>query len=802
MKLKMVIENKKLQSRSKKYKFFILLLVFSFSLLTFTGCAKENAQEYALQSQAYYERSVNAYKNLLKGKTDLDELHFQLGQLYFSHGEFLKATREFKESSLPEARKFLAISYYQSGNFTDALEEFNKNAGLDDECRYYQGLTAEKLNLFDQALEIYRKIKSPQFKPLSLARENIIEKRVNPVLIKDLEPRVNKIIEEAPAAENYPQAGALVLSCEEEVETTPEDTQVSTLHYLIKILNQRGKEDFSEAHIDYDSTYEKIELDYARTIKPDGTVTDVGTRHIRDVSKYLNFPLYSNARVYIISFPEIAEGSVIEYKLKIYRNQLINKKDFALDYPLQTQAPVLFASFRLSIPENLTLRIKELNEKYNNFSANLKPLVEKNNKRLVYRWEFKNIPQILPETGMPAAVQINPTLLFSTFDSWEEIYKWWWDLAKDKIKADNGIKEKVKNLTAKLKTQEDKIKAVHNFCAKDIRYVAVEYGQAGYEPHRAEDTFKNKYGDCKDKAILLVTMLKEIGVSAFPVLISTRDYYNLSKDFPSMMFNHCIAAVRMNEKIIFIDPTAETCSFGDLPADDQNRRVLMFPESGYSIADTPLYPAEHNLIRQEAQVKITADENVVAKKTISSLGIYDQAQRYWLVYTPPQLVEESLKEKIQEFSIGAKLNSYSIDNLDDLNFPVVLNYEFTGNEYFTEAGDLRIMPQLSRLDTGFIAKERRNYPIDFNILDSKETVYVIEIPKNFTVKYLPDSITRDSKWVKFISEYAQKNNRLYFSQRIDAKVSLINQDEYSDFKNFFESLVKETKQRIVLEKKK
>ncbi len=175
------------------------------------------------------------------------------------------------------------------------------------------------MNLFDKALDIYKRIKDKDFSALAFLRISQIEKQVNVINIKDISPQVNKIIQTAPDQQKYPQAGALILFCDEKIELTAQDTQISYLHYVIKILNNRGKEAFSETRVEYDSTYEKVELEYARTIKPDGTVVDVGIRHILDVSKYLNFPLYSNARVYIISFPEITEGVNIEYKLKIHR---------------------------------------------------------------------------------------------------------------------------------------------------------------------------------------------------------------------------------------------------------------------------------------------------------------------------------------------------------------------------------------------------------------------------------------------------------------------------------------------------
>jgi len=821
------IKKLKIRYQIKNFKFCIFVFIFAFCILNLlTGCVQKSdvkkAQVFVKQSQEYYQRAVAEYRDLIKNGKDLDRLYFELGRVYYGHGDFMPAIEAFKKTNQAEARKFLALSYYRLGNFTDALDVFTKKDISDDEYLYYHGLTCEKLNLFDQALDIYKKINPVRSKPLevttapkvrtsneaktqeyaslALERINIIEKQVNLGRIKEISPQVNNILLAAPLQEKYPQAGALILYCDEKIEITPQNTEVSYLHYVVKILNERGKEGFSETHLGYDSTYEKVELEYARTIKPDGIVVEVGSRHIRDVSKYLNFPLYSNARVYIISFPEITEGASIEYKVKIYRNQLINKKDFVISYPVQASEPIIAANFSISLPKERPLNIKILNDKHNNFGANLKPEIKEKDGFSIYSWQFRDIPQIMPEPNMPPDVQINPTMLVSTFSSWQDIYGWWWSLAKDKMQADAPIKDKIRELTQNLKDDEAKIKAIYNFCAQKIRYVAVEYGQAGYQPHKAEDIFKNKYGDCKDQAILLVTMLKEAGFAAWPVLIATKEYYNLNTDFPAVLFNHAIAAVSIKDQVVFLDPTAETCSFGDLPTDDQARKVLLCKEDGYKIEETPLYPPEHNLAKQYLKLNVNNNETIAAEKSIFTYGIYDQGQRYWLLYTPPELVEQALKERIQEISIGATLDKYDIKNVNDLNTPIVLSYSFKGPEYFTRAGNLRIMPQLGSLDTSLVAKDKRKYAIDFGILDSKETILEIEIPENFAIKYIPDTVTNESPWFKFIAEYKRQGNKIYFRQKAELKKNTISESEYPAFKNSFESLAKQVKQRIVLEK--
>jgi tetratricopeptide (TPR) repeat protein len=784
------------------------IIIFCEYLAVFllSGCALnaniKDAKSLALESDRYFQQSVQRYKELISIKPNNGNQRYELGLLYYQHGQFDKAVEELKNIELPWAKKFLAISFYRLGNFVDALEIFHKQQLEDDEYLYFYGLTCEKLNLFDQALGIYKKIKSKEFSGLSVDRAWRIEKQINSPDMQELDPKVFDIIKNAPDSENYPQAAGLVLFCDEKIEISPQDTQIFYLHYMVKILNERGKDVYSEAAIDYDSTFEKVELEYARTIKPDGKVAEVGSRHIRDVSKYMNFPLYSNARVFIISFPEICEGAVVEYKLKVRRNRLMNKKDTILSYPLQALDPIILENFVIELPAGKKLNMKFLNEEYNDFKAQLNPSIRDAGSVKIYSWQFKDLPQIIPESNMPPDVKINPTIILSTFQTWQEIYDWWWDLAKDKISADSSIKEKVRELIGQAKDPQTKARAIYNFCAQKIRYVAVEYGQAGHEPHQAADIFKNKYGDCKDQAILLVTMLKEAGLVAWPVLISTKDYYNLNEDFPTAMFNHCIASVLIEGEIVFLDPTAETCSFGDLPPADYDRKVLVIKEDGFAIKNTPLYPASHNLSQQYFKVKVNQDETIDVEKTIYTQGVYQQGQRYWLLYTPPELIGQQLQEKIQEVSIGAKLDGYRAKNASDLDKPVSLSYNFKGPEYFTSAGLLRIMPQLSVIDRKLVSREKRRYPIELEFLDSLETDFEFIMPEDLAVKYMPDNISEDNPWLALKVEYGQKGNAIYFKQRAQFKKDTITQGEYPDFKKSFEELSKKIKQRIVLEKLK
>lgn len=782
------------------------ILVSLLAIFFIVGCATarspylENAKLFSEKSQDFYNKAIYEYKQALKISDNKDDVYFKLGKLYYQHGDYNEAIEVLKPLSSSEAKKLLAYSYFKSNDFTDALSIFNRlEEPQDEETLYYYGLTSERLNLFDQAKKLYQDIKSHEYLALAKSRIESIDSLIEPINIKELDPDTYEVIKNSPSQEQYPQASALVLLSDEKFEVSENNTAVFETHAVIKILNDRGKS-FGEVEIGYDSTYEKVELVYARTIKPDGEVIQVGDKHIRDVSKYLNFPLYSNARALIISMPEVAVGSVIDYKVKIYQSRLVNKKDFYIGYSLQEQEPVILAKFSLVIPKERKINSLFINQEYNYFNAELTPQVTEEDDKNTYYWEFRDVPEIIPEPDMPPKSEIVTAFLISTFNSWDEIYKWWSNLAFDKIFANRKIKNKVSELIKGKDNDTEKAQAIYNYCAKDIRYVAVEYGQAGHEPHKAEDIFENKYGDCKDQAVLLVTMLREAGLNAYLVLIGTQGVFNLDETFPALLFNHAIAAVKIDSEIIFLDPTGETVSYGDLPSGDQDRKVLVFFEEEGKIIKTPLFGPEHNRTEIKTEITINKDESIQANREVITSGVYNQAQRWWLKYTKPILIEETLREKANSFSPGAELIEYQIENEENQQKPIRLFYRFKGPEYLVKAGEARIIPQLGSVDLSSVSKEMRNYAIDLNILSDNINIIEFEIPENFKILFMPESISRSTKWLDFENKYESDNKKIKFTQKFITKTKYINKDDYKEFKGTIEDLSREINQSIVLEK--
>jgi tetratricopeptide (TPR) repeat protein len=768
----------------------------------------ELANEYAAQSEEFFEKAVSEYNLALKeAKADKFQINFLLGRLYYGHGKFKEAIQTLLPLYEGEREdfalaKFLAFSYYKNGDYTDALVIFEKNRDSEnEEFLYVYGRTCERQNLFNQAIEVYERIRGIEYGKLARERVAYISAQTRVLPVEDIaDPYIRDLIKSAPGQAEYPNAGAIILLDERTVRILSDYTAIEELHFLVKILNDRGKEKYGEVKLWYDSTYEKIEIEYARTIKPDGTITPVGAKHIRDISEYPEYPLYSNARLRIISMPELTEGAVIEYKTKKYINKLINGKEFCENYPLQSLEPYLNQRISLIIPEGYNFNLKSYNPGYLEYELDFSPRVEKLDAGTKYSWEFRNVPETIREPSMPPYVEITPYLSISSLDDWQELYDWWKNLTIDKIKTDKAIEEKTQALIKDRNTQEEKARAIYHWVASKIRYVGVEYGEAGFEPHRATEIFRNKYGDCKDQVMLLISMLRYAGISAYPVLIGTKGSYLLDEEFSTLIFNHAICLAKVGEELVFLDPTAETTSFGDLPGGDQNRKVFVFYEREGKIEKTPLFEPEHNRACISMAIDIHEDETISGTRKINTFGEYDQGQRYWLKYTKPVLIEEYLKSTVNNLSPGGKLLSHTISDTEDLNKPIEIRMEFEGPKFLTEAAEDRLVPQLGGFSTSLVSRDERSYPIDFRTLDEFDVMVKIKLPENLIIKYLPPPVIKDTPWFTYLNKYSFSQGIIFFEESLVHKRVLVAPEDYEEYKRICEDLARQTDKQAVLER--
>ncbi|MCF7873937.1 MAG: DUF3857 domain-containing protein [Candidatus Omnitrophica bacterium] len=750
------------------------------------------------QLEKKYDYLSRQYQKKLRKDPNNKKLRLKLANFYYKFRDYQKIENILSNIDSYKARRLLAKSLAKQKKYDQAIEVYQiiKDKLKDPEGLFLYGETLEQKNLFPKALEIYAKVGKPYAREANKKIKSIQKKIANivPEGIKQLSKQAESFL-----AKTKDEA-AVILSVDESIEILPNHTSVSTICVVKQVLKERGKE-LAEVKIGYDSTYEKIELEYARTITKDKKVVSVGKENIRDVSRYLDFPLYSNSRAFIISMPSVGIGSYLEYKVKIYSSKLIAKDNFNFIYRLREKYPIFKANFKLTVPKDKEVNIKFFNQNQAK-DISLEPLLERGRKKKIYSWSFKQLNSIVPEYNMPPFPYINPAILVSSFSSWQEIYSWWFSLYADKLQTTLEMERLLKDLIKDKKTNKDKAKAIYEYVAKNIRYVAVEYGDSGYQPHSASEVFVNKYGDCKDQAVLLVALLQEAGLDAYPVLIPTRSSYPINKNFPSINFNHAIAATRIDGNFIFMDPTSNTTPFGQIPLPDQDRAVLLFLKEGYKVLKTP--SSKDNGIEYLMDINIDESEDAEITREVSTKGYYASGYRSYLKYTHPSRIKEDISQKMVEISPFSHLLNLTVKNEKDLDKQPLLIYSFVADNFLSPSGAFRILEPLDQFNfkASLISKEERNFPIDFGGIFSKTARIKVVLPPNIKVKYLPDSKNFENKWFSLNTNYKSKEQTINFSQIFSVKKRFVSKKEYQDFRKKFKEIIYYLKGQIILKTEK
>ena len=777
----------------------LVVIILLLSLFSCTQAPRESSQSVVSleELKGNYERLVNYYQELLKNSPEDLKLRLKLAKVYYDFKDYSQVREILESLDNREAKIILVKALVKAKDYDYAIEIFEqlKPTPEDNEYLYLYGQVLEEKNLFPKALEIYKKVGAP-FKNKAQEKVKLIKVRVDDKIPQEVVV-VSKQAEEF--LKGLEDEAAIYLLVDEEIEIKPDNTSVSTIHVIEKVLQERGK-GLAEVEMGYDSTYERVELEYARTITKDGKVIYAGGESIRDIGRYLNFPLYSNSRAFIVSMPSVEVGSFIEYKVKIYSSKLINEDDFSFVYRLREGYPTFKAEFDLVTPSNRDINFKFLNKEYAD-GISLEPKVAERKGKKIYSWRFDEIESIIPEYSMPNAPYINPAILISSFSSWDEIYKWWKSLYEDKLKLNQEVKDFVGELTKDATTDYDKAKVLYEFVARDIRYVAIEYGESGHEPHYANEVFMNRYGDCKDQAVLLVAMLKHAGLKGYPLLISTRSTYPMHKDFPAVIFNHAIGVVEIGGRLIFMDPTAETTAFGYVPLSDQDRLVLVFTDDTWLIAKIPTI--EDNQLTYKMDIVINEDESAAITRGVSTQGFYSSAYRWYLKHTHPAVIKEEIQQKMMKISSLSELIDYQVSDVSSFDTVPALTYRFKTEKFLNPARDLRIVPILDHvhLDYALISKEDRKYPIDFDGVYSTVANIKITLPKNLEVKYLPRSTTLENPWFELEVSYREDSDSVNFNQVFRVKERFVERKDYEDFKEHLKRALFSLREEIVLEKK-
>lgn len=374
--------------------------------------------------------------------------------------------------------------------------------------------------------------------------------------------------------DKYSDANGVILFDSISVKVDSIGGAVYSYHKAIKILSTYGKKKFGEQEFSYVQKFMSLDIEFARIITSEGKVITIPKSDMKDIPFVpMDFEGSSgkmflpDVRLVKVIFPQVDIGATIEYKLKLTIKKPFMANRFTDMVAFEGDEPIISQVYRIEFPTAL-----KLNHLIKNGSLDFSESSTDN--LTTYTWVAKDVAKILAEPLMPDLSEAATTLIISNIPIWDEISKWYYGLSVPAFTANDAIKAKVKEITDTLTTQDAKIRALFNFVSTEVRYLRTEAvsKDKGFEPALSTLTFERKWGVCRDKAALLVAMLKEIGVQSYIVLINVSR--RTPKEVPTWAFEHAIVAIPKDNKYYYLDPTMEyTTDY--LPIVEQNREVLL-----------------------------------------------------------------------------------------------------------------------------------------------------------------------------------------------------------------------------------
>ena len=428
--------------------------------------------------------------------------------------------------------------------------------------------------------------------------------------------------------------------------------------------------------------------------------------------------------------------------------------------------------------------------------------------RLIYHWEARDVPRMYAEPSMPPVYTCVQRLLVSTIADWREISKLVLaDSACRTCTPTDAMKATVADLTQGLTDRRKKIEALFKFVSQKVRYMGItlEKEAPGYEPHDVRITFDNKYGVCRDKAALLVEMLRLAEIEAFPVLIEVGP--KKDADVPQPYFNHAIVAAREPDgSYLLMDPTDENTR-ELLPAYLSNDSYLVATPEGETLKTSPITPATENLMRIETTATLNAAGDLTAESVLHFDGINDSVYRDYFSRLQPEERRVFFEGLVRRAATGARLSGFELTPADlmDTSSPLTVKLRFEARGLPITNGETMLLPLpgigarvgMVNFILGGTGLEKRKYPLMTEIACGLEETLTLKAEDIGKTLAPPAYEPVENDAVSFSESLARDGNTLTRKETFLLKVVEFTPAQYLTLKDALRTMERDERQKAV-----
>ena len=553
----------------------------------------------------------------------------------------------------------------------------------------------------------------------------------------------------------------------------------------IKIFNARGVEEHSTIDLVSSKRDLRIRDLQARTIKPDGRIIELENKNIfertlvragRDKIKMMSF-----------SMPGVEPGDIIEYQWKEYQDNFWNR--FNRLY-LQMEIPMWSVTYYVN-PSEYANDYLHYSMNYQAFNAPQEKFEQTPDKFAMVT--YQDMPAFKPENNMPPEDQVRSWILLfyspgGELDPekyWVKIGKELYEYNSEQMRVDGKIKDKAKELTAGLKTVEEKVDKIYDFCINDIKnYFHDRYGVTRETLQKAEvnkkpsDTLKQGMGDGEDINMLFAALLNAVDIEARWTYCAGRDKSFFNRQFLDTLFlDREYVSVLINGKWRFYNLSAPYLENGMLDWQAEGVQALITDKKEPVFVLTPMSGPERNRTNRKAALKLLADGTIEGSIEETYRGHPGIALKRAYDGKTEQERQNDFIESIQSRMSNAEVSDVQFENVMDLEKPFTVRYQIKVPGY-AERTNKRMFLQpgfFYRNSQPMFPTSVRKYQIYFDYPWTDHDEVTIELPEGFD---LEGTQTPASLPINQVGEY-----KMNLSVNADGKLVYVRDFRFGDNNN-------------------
>jgi len=621
----------------------------------------------------------------------------------------------------------------------------------------------------------------------------------------------------APLPAHDEKTDVVLLYSERTVAVQSADKIKITVREAYKILRPGGRE-YGTVAVSYNS-HSKITGMRGWCIPAQGKDYEVKDKEAMEISlpKIDGSELVSDVKDKLLRIPAADPGNIVGYE---YEEEL---QPFVLQdvWQFQEANPVREAHYTLQLPSGWEYKATWMNYPE-------AKLAQSGNQS---QWMVSEVKGIKHEDSMPPWQGVAGQMIVSFFppggsaqnqgfQSWKQMGIWYQGLTSGRRDASPELKQKVASLTSSASTSLAKMKALAEFAQRDIRYVAIELGIGGWQPHAAAEVFTHHYGDCKDKATLMGAMLHEIGIDSYYVVINSQRGA-VTPETPAHMggFDHAIIAIKLPDgvtdaaliatmthpklgRILFFDPTDELTPFGQLSGALQANYGLLVTPDGGELVELPELPPAMNGIQRTAKLNLSPTGTVSGEVQETRVGDRAWSQRWALRTVKTDLERIKPIETLLSHSLATfQITKASVGNLQLTDQPFMYYYSVVAQNYAKPAGSLLLVrPRFigNKSSDLLETKEPRKYAVEFEGPSRDVDTFEIALPAGYEVDDLPPPVNADYSFASYHSKTEVNGNTLKYTRTFEVKELSVPLNKVEDLKKLYRIIAGDERNTAVL----